>query len=294
MNELLVAHLYLFLLAAFGVLEALLGQWPRTDGNETSLDIASIVVTMVIRPIVFIAVFFAAQALIPSHRGALSDLPWPARLAVYLPGEDMPQYWWHRLGHTKFGWPWHRATIPRPTWARITFRNGMLYSFFTPNIWTGALFISLGAGVFAITYSTVKQLVVIAAHSEIRWDEWLYRSPRLRPLAWIVERTLSTPATHFAHHALREGEGVGHYSGNFGNLLFFWDMLFGAALITRKYPPAFGVESDLFHGREPWSVQLFFPLFRSPRPDSDYADRLFWFRRKETTRIAPAQREPVA
>ena len=34
-----------------------------------------------------------------------------------------------------------------------------------------------------------------------------------------------------------------HYKGNFGNLLFFWDVLFGTAKITRRYPETYGVEN---------------------------------------------------
>jgi sterol desaturase/sphingolipid hydroxylase (fatty acid hydroxylase superfamily) len=46
---------------------------------------------------------------------------------------------------------------------------------------------------------------------------------------------VSTPATHWGHHALTNSDGIGHYKGNFGNLLFVWDILFGTAKITRRY-----------------------------------------------------------
>jgi sterol desaturase/sphingolipid hydroxylase (fatty acid hydroxylase superfamily) len=290
MDSLLVAHSYLLMLLVFGALEASIGKSPRgTDREETILDAVSIAISVLIRPIAFVAVFLGAEFVAPAQRDALIDLSWPAWLVIYLVGEDMLQYWWHRLGHTAFGWPWHRAHHSAPYMgARITFRNGLLYSFFMPNLWTNVLFVYLGAGPFALIYTTIKQIVVIASHSEIRWDQWLYRSRLLAPLAWIVERTLSTPATHFAHHALREGDGVGHYSGNFGNLLFVWDMLFGTALITRKYPPAFGVENDLDHGRERWFVQLFYPLFTSRRAESDFAEPAPWLRRRRAAVVERA------
>lgn len=53
---------------------------------------------------------------------------------------------------------------------------------------------------------------------------------------WMIEQTISTSATHWARHALTNTGSIGHYKGNFGNLLSFWDMLFGTAHITRKYP----------------------------------------------------------
>ncbi|PWB82311.1 MAG: hypothetical protein C3F11_12575 [Methylocystaceae bacterium] len=62
-------------------------------------------------------------------------------------------------------------------------------------------------------------------------------------------------------------------------MLFFWDVLFGTALITCKYPPAFGVEDDLRYGRERWWAQLFFPAFRSKRETSEFNDPTLWFRR---------------
>src|SRR3569623_1164129 len=73
-------------------------------------------------------------------------------------------------------------------------------------------------------------------HSARRCDEPLYRVSALAPVMWVVERTSSTPATHWAHHARTNQDGVGHYKGNFGNLLFFWDVLFGSARIARQYP----------------------------------------------------------
>jgi sterol desaturase/sphingolipid hydroxylase (fatty acid hydroxylase superfamily) len=52
---------------------------------------------------------------------------------------------------------------------------------------------------------------------------------------------------------------VTHYKGNFGNLLFLWDMLFGTAKITRRYPAAIGIEN-----LAPISAgaQLLWPLIR--------------------------------
>jgi len=54
---------------------------------------------------------------------------------------------------------------------------------------------------------------------------------------------------------------VTNYKGNFGNLLFVWDMLFGTAKITRRYPELYGVEN-----LPPTSAgeQLLWPLIRMP------------------------------
>ena len=126
----------------------------------------------------------------------------------------------------------------------------------------------LGFGWVYVAYSIVKLTVIIGAHSSVRWDQWLYRHAALRPLAWVLQRVISTPATHFAHHALVQDDGVGHYTGNYGNLLFIWDVLLGTAHITQRYPPAFGLADDRTHGSESWLVQFIYPLLRSRRPDT--------------------------
>ena len=61
---------------------------------------------------------------------------------------------------------------------------------------------------------------------------------------------------------------IGYYTGNFGNLLFFWDVLFGTAHITRQYPAQIGLRDDQLFGKERWWVEMFYPLFRSRREHS--------------------------
>jgi sterol desaturase/sphingolipid hydroxylase (fatty acid hydroxylase superfamily) len=81
---------------------------------------------------------------------------------------------------------------------------------------------------------------------------------------WVVERVISTPATHAAHHGLNQSDGVTHYQGNYGNLLFVWDMIFGTAKITRKRPPAYGIEAL---APIPWVRELVWPVKAKPLED---------------------------
>jgi len=269
----LLANAYLFILLFFAVLELARGKFfhPDADPDQAKIEATSFLIYLLGRPLIYLIAIAAAWRLAPEYHNAYADAPWWLWALVFLIGEDMVQYWWHRLGHTRYGWLWHRAHHSAPYMGvRITLRNGFLYSFLMPSAWTASLFVYLGAGSVAIVYGLVKGFVTIAAHSEMRWDLFLYRNRFLAPLAWIVERTISTPATHFSHHALSEADGIGHYSGNFGNLLFFWDVFFGTALITRRYPPAFGLEDDLVHGHERWTTQMFFPLFGSRRQASEF------------------------
>jgi sterol desaturase/sphingolipid hydroxylase (fatty acid hydroxylase superfamily) len=101
--------------------------------------------------------------------------------------------------------------------------------------------------------------VIFAAHSSVPWDAKLYRVRALRPLMWLLERTISTPSTHSAHHGLAAADGVTHYKGNYGNLMFLWDVLFGTAKITRRRPQRFGIENL---APVSWQHELFWPLVR--------------------------------
>ena len=85
---------------------------------------------------------------------------------------------------------------------------------------------------------------------------------------WVVQRTISTPSTHWAHHAITNDDGIGYYKGNFGNLLFFWDVLFGSAHITQQFPAKVGLMDDVLFGKEKWYIELFYPIFQSKREHS--------------------------
>jgi sterol desaturase/sphingolipid hydroxylase (fatty acid hydroxylase superfamily) len=181
--------------------------------------------------------------------------------------DDLTQYWWHRLSHSPLLWPLHRAHHSAEYMSiRVTFRNNFFYYLMMPGLWLAGCLLYLGVGglVYAL-YVAFKLLIILGAHSAWRWDEPLYRIRALRPLMWVLERTISTPATHWAHHAITNEDGIGHYKGNFGNLLFIWDLIFGTAHITRQYPAKVGLIDDQLFGQERWYHQMFYPLLQSKR-----------------------------
>ena len=207
--------------------------------------------------------------LIPEQRGALANLPWWAMVAILLVGDDLAQYFWHRASHSPLLWPLHRAHhTARYMSIRIAYRNNFFYYMMMPGLWIAGVLLYLGFGTVYAFYIVVKAAVILGAHCAWRWDEPLYRIRALRPLMWVVERTISTPATHWGHHALTNADGVGHYNGNFGNLLFLWDVLFGTAHITRRFPARVGLQDDFVHGQERWYYQMFFPVLQSKRQHS--------------------------
>ncbi|WP_374658145.1 sterol desaturase family protein [Inhella sp.] len=239
----------------------------RASRNDTWLEgLMFVSLLAVAQPTALLGSNALCTWLLPEQRNALADWPWWAMVGVLLVADDMTQYWWHRLSHTPLLWPLHRAHhSARYMSIRITYRNNFFYYLLMPGLWLSGVLLYLGFGAVYLVYVVVKIGVILGAHCAWRWDEVLYRHAALRPLAWIVERTISTPATHWAHHAMSDRDGVGHYKGNFGNLLFVWDLIFGSAHITRRYPPEVGLVDDKLFGDEHWTAQMFYPLVRSQR-----------------------------
>ncbi len=230
----------------------------RDDG------IVELVSTVMLLGLTQPAVLFTSATLAgwaaPQWAGALAGLNIFAAVALFLVVDDMTQYWWHRASHsTKWLYNLHRAHHnARYMSVRLVYRNNLFYYMMMPGIWLSGVLIYLGLGWVYAGYIVVKLLVITGAHSDVAWDKPLYRTAWLSPLMWLVERTISTPATHHAHHGRHADDPAVHYKGNYGNLLFFWDVLFGTAKITRTYPRSYGVENL---PKASLGQQLAWPLF---------------------------------
>lgn len=235
--------------------------------NDTMLELLMLVsLFAVTQPLILFTTARLGHWLAPDLHDAWSALPWWAMVGILLVGDDMTQYWWHRVSHGALLWPLHRAHHSASYMSiRMTYRNNFFYYLMMPGLWVGGAALYLGFGGVYFAYVAVKFVVLFGAHCAWPWDEPLYRIRALRPVMWIVERTISTPATHRAHHAITNVDGIGHYKGNFGNLLFFWDILFGTAHITRRYPAEVGLRDDQLFGPERWDHQMFYPLVQSKR-----------------------------
>lgn len=223
------------------------------------------------QPFIFWLVQQAGLTWMPASQGAWSGLPWYAMAGMLLIADDMTQYWWHRASHSPLLWPLHRAHHSAQYMsARIIYRNNFFYYLAMPGLWLSGILIYLGFAEVYLVYIVIKLAVITGAHSAVKWDAPLYRVKALKPVMWLVQRTVSTPSTHYAHHAMYN-DGIGFYTGNFGNLLFFWDVLFGTAHITQSYPAHIGLRDDQLFGKERWWVEMFYPLFRSKRNHSALA-----------------------
>jgi sterol desaturase/sphingolipid hydroxylase (fatty acid hydroxylase superfamily) len=254
----------LAIFAGFGLLELWRTQLfskseqTRDDGIVEIVSMAAL--TIFTQPMILFLSAGLMALVAPQWAGALSDIPVLAAIALFLVLDDMTQYWWHRASHS-FSWLYnlHRAHHnARYMSVRLVYRNNLFYYAMMPGLWLSGALIYLGLGWVYAGYLVVKMAVIIGAHSDVAWDRPLYRIKWLSPVMWLVERTISTPATHHAHHGRHADDPAVNYKGNFGNLLFFWDVLFGTAKITRQYPTSYGVEN-----LAPASLgqQLMWPVF---------------------------------
>ncbi|MEL6362819.1 MAG: sterol desaturase family protein [Pseudomonadota bacterium] len=240
------------------------------NGDATVEVVSTAALTMLTQPLALFLGGATAALLFPTFAGSLSGLPVWAAILLFLVFDDMTQYWWHRLSHEN-AWlynlhrPHHNAQYLS---VRVVYRNNFFYYLMMPGLWLSGALVYLGLGWVYAGYIVVKMTVIIAAHCDVRWDQPLYKNRLTRPIMWVLERTISTPTTHAAHHGRHASDGVTHYKGNYGNLLFFWDVLFGTARITRQVPSQFGVENlpETSVGE-----QLFWPVVRSV-PDKQSAE----------------------
>ena len=257
----------------FGVIELLrsnlLSKTEQSRNDAIVETVSTIVLLTFTQPLIILSASWIGQHYFPQYQGALANLNIFVAIALFLVLDDMMQYWWHRASHsTHWLYNLHRAHHnARYMSMRLVYRNNVIYYAMMPSIWFSAVLVYLGLGWVYAGYLIVKNLVIIGAHSDVAWDKPLYKIPALSPLMWVVERTISTPATHHAHHGRHADDPAVHYKGNYGNLLFFWDVLFGTAKITRTYPQSYGVEHlpDATLGQ-----QLLWPIF----PENKDFDRI--------------------
>jgi len=263
MKQELIVILCIFL--GFIILELLFTRFFKKEGQIPGDGIVELVgtliLTLITQPLIMGLAYIGMAVLAPDSADMLKAWPIWVVIGLFLIFDDMTQYWWHRISHSV---PW-LYNLHRPHHnaeylsIRVVYRNNIFYYLLMPGLWFSGALIYLGGGWVYAGYIIVKMTVIYGAHSDVRWDAPLYKTKWLSPIMWIVERTISTPATHSAHHGKHKSDGITNYKGNFGNLLFFWDVLFGTAKITRQYPTEIGVENlpETSVGE-----QLFWPLIR--------------------------------
>jgi sterol desaturase/sphingolipid hydroxylase (fatty acid hydroxylase superfamily) len=261
-----------FFIVILGIVEFSFGLYEnRWTKNERYLDIACFLLPkVVLKPAIAYFSLKLLPLLLPGWKNTFHWVPFFWGFFILCVADDLTQYWYHRLHH-EIPWLWrfhrthHSASYMGMAMAS---RQNLIYTFFFSQTYVISALVYFGLGAPAIVVGGIKGLITTLAHSSIPWDKPLYRYRVLHPLAWVVERLISTPATHHAHHAATSDDGVGYYKGNFGNMFFLWDVIFGTALISRQYPKKYGVSH--YEGDE-WYAQLLWPIFKSSVEGSELA-----------------------
>ena len=262
------------ILIVFGLIETLGGLYGKKSirsKNDWYVELFSTLhLFVIIKPIIFFSTTFLLINLLPQFRNEFSDSTFWISSLVVIFGDDILQYWYHRKAHK---WPWlwklHRPHhSSREMGVLVSYRNAIMYYVLMPNIWWLAIVTYFGLYQEMIMAIILKQIIVTGAHSEARWDSFLYKFKPLHPIAWVIERFISTPATHFAHHGKTADDGISNPDGNFSNMFFLWDVIFGTARITRKYPSVYGIPDD---PDDDWKSHLYYPFIKSNKTDSEIA-----------------------
>ncbi len=255
-----------------GLIEFSFGLYDKKwDKNEKILDIVCFVIPkIVVAPVVsYFSLKFLPYA-IPNLVNVFAWVPFAAGCLIIAVADDLTQYWYHRLHHeVPFLWRFHRTHHSAPYMGMaMASRQNIIYTIFFSQTYLTATLVYLGLGFPALFVRVVKSLITTFAHSSIAWDKPFYQYRFLQPVAWVLERLISTPATHHAHHADSNDDGVGHYKGNFGNMFFIWDIIFNTGLITRQFPKGYGLK---YYQREEWYAQFLWPILKSKKEGSELA-----------------------
>ena len=277
-NQILLLHRWndygvsAFILA-LGVVEFLFGLYDheRWDGNEKLTDVVCFAFPLlVVRPVVTYFGLKFLPLVLPSYKNIFAWVPFWWGFFIICIADDLTQYWYHRLHHqVPWLWRFHRTHHSAPYMGMsMASRQNAFYTIFFSQMYVTSILVYLGLGPSAILVQTIKSAITILAHSSLPWDKPFYKYRILHPIAWVLERLISTPATHHAHHAATADDGVGYYKGNFGNMFFLWDVIFGTALISRQYPKAFGISH---YAGDQWYAQFLWPVFKSKIQGSELA-----------------------
>ena len=259
MNEKIII---LGIFIGFALLELLRGKFFNSDKSnkkDATIEILSTTTILVFTvPTILFLTDWLGNRFFPDLSNVWSDWSWPMMFLALVIGDDLLQYWWHRACHTPLLYGLHRAHHSANYMSiRVVYRNNLFYYMIMPNLWVTGFLVYFGLMEVYPYYLVLKMSVIFGAHSSLPWDRLLHSKPWLSPLGWIIERTFSTPSTHHAHHGMFIDDGVTNYKGNYGNMLFIWDMIFRTDHITRKYPKHYGIENLQ---ESSWQQELLWPL----------------------------------
>ena len=210
-------------------------------------------------PLVGAAIGFALAGAFPGSAGALASVPFWYIFPAWLIAEEFAHYWVHRWAHE---WPWlwkfHRTHHSAPQLnVMVIYRFNIFWNLMTPQTWFGAAAVYLGKPELLVGGAMVTFIVNLFTHTAYRWDLALRKLPGMNPVLNVVEKVITLPDTHHAHHGMGRGA---YLKGNYAVTFFIFDVMLGTARIPRARQERFGLP-----GKLDWKEELFWPVVRTPQ-----------------------------
>lgn len=256
------AQLYPLLIAIFGVsivLEAFGGhhRWSRQTLKGSLFALAGIAAhALVAAPIVAVVLGVVFDHVFPHSTDRLAGTPFWLAFPIYFVVEEFCHYWLHRWSHEKrWLWKLHRTHHSAEKLnSLVLYRYNIFWTALLPQAWFGAIALHLGLADVFIAATLVTFVVNVLTHTSYRWDLALRRIPGADPIFNLLEKIVTLPDTHHAHHGLGKHA---HARGNYAVTIFLFDVLLGTAKIPRCRQERFGLPA-----RFDWKEELFWPLVR--------------------------------
>jgi sterol desaturase/sphingolipid hydroxylase (fatty acid hydroxylase superfamily) len=258
-----IALLYPVILAVFGaglLLELAGGRVARTRGTLKGglFALCGIAAHAVVAaPVIALVLGLLFQHVFPGSAEALVGAPFWLAFPIYFVAEEFGHYWVHRWSHEK-RWLWklhrtHHSAEQLNT--LVLYRYNIFWTLMLPQSWFGAAAVHLGLYEVFFASTLVTFTVNLLTHTAYRWDLALRRLPGMEPVFRVLERWITLPDTHHAHHGLGRHA---HVHGNYAVTIFAFDVLLGTARIPHARQERFGLP-----GRFDWKEELLWPVFRS-------------------------------
>lgn len=242
-------------LVSFGIMEALTGVYINSKRRKDDwiIDIVSVAqLAILIKPSIILLTSILMSWLFSNSYSALSHLPvWVGVLIIIIPDEFL-HYWYHRKGHEwKWLWSIHKTHHTSPEMnIGVSYRENWLWFVLMPNLWYAAAMVYFGLGKAYIISTMIIGVIDVITHTNIKWDKFLYKYKILKPFTWVLERIITLPNTHHAHHGIDEHSAP---MGNYATTLFIYDVIFGTSHFPSRYPTIYGIEND---PKDSWDKQL--------------------------------------
>ncbi|HUH39045.1 MAG TPA: sterol desaturase family protein [Spongiibacteraceae bacterium] len=211
-------------------------------------------------PVVALVMGLLFNRLFPGTAGALGHVSFWIAFPIAFFIQEFGHYWVHRWAHEKrWLWKLHRTHHSAEKLnALVLYRYNIFWTLLLPQVWIGALAFHLGMYEVFAAVALIEFVVNALTHTPYRWDLALRRLPGMNPMFNVLEKVITLPDTHHAHHGLGRHA---HARGNYAVCLFFLDVLYGTAKIPRERQERFGLPAKF-----DWKEELFWPLVRkAPR-----------------------------